>query len=75
MNPIDDTKARNRFVLIQVARIAGTAVVLIGLLLWQSDTFVQGGSILGFPLTLIGLAASFGAPMWLARKWRTPPER
>jgi hypothetical protein len=75
MNPIDEATSRNRFVLIQVARIAGTAVVMIGLLLWQSDTFVEGGSILGFPLALIGLAASFLAPMWLVRKWRTPPEQ
>ena len=75
MKPVDDATWRNRFILMNVARIAGTVVVLLGLLLWQSDKFVEGGSIIGFPIALIGLAVSFGAPRWLAHKWSNPPER
>ena len=75
MKPVDDATWRNRFILMNVARIGGTVVVLLGLLLWQSDKFVEGGSILGFPVALIGLAASFGAPRWLAHKWSNPPEQ
>ncbi len=66
--------ARNRFFLIQLARIGGTLMALLGLLLWQSDRFVAGGSFWGFPVTLIGLVLSFVAPLYLVRKWRTPPE-
>lgn len=66
--------ARNRFILIQVVRIGATAVVMFGLLLWQSDAIVEGGSILGFPLALAALVASFFGPKFLARRWRTPPE-
>jgi len=66
--------ARNRFILIQVVRIGATAVVAFGLLLWQSDAIVEGGSILGFPLALAALVASFFGPKFLARRWRTPPE-
>ena len=66
--------ARNRFVLIQLARIGGTVVALLGLLLWQSDRIVQGGSFWGFPVTLLGLILSFWAPLHLVRKWRTPSE-
>lgn len=73
MSPIDEKTWRNRFILMNLARIAGTIVVLLGLLLWQSDQFVEGGSIIGFPIALIGLVASFGAPRWLSRRWRTPP--
>lgn len=64
---------RNRFVAINLVRIGGTIVALLGILLWQSDTFVEGGHWVGFPIALAGLAASFVAPQYLARKWRTPP--
>jgi hypothetical protein len=64
---------RNRFILINLVRIGGTIVVLLALALWQSDLFVRGGTILGFPLALAGLVVSFGGPKWLARRWREPP--
>ena len=73
MSPTPDNVARNRFAVIQLVRIGGTAIALFGVLLWQSDTIVRGGTFLGFPLALIGLAISFGGPQYLARKWRTPP--
>ena len=71
--PQDVAMWRNRFILLQLSRIGGTVIALLGVLLWQSDTLVQGGHIAGFPVALAGLAASFGAPVWLARRWRTPP--
>ncbi len=71
--PQDVAMWRNRFILLQLSRIGGTVIALLGVLLWQSDTLVQGGHIAGFPLALAGLAMSFGAPLWLARRWRTPP--
>jgi len=64
---------RNRFILMNLVRIGGTAVVLLALLLWQSDVFVEGGSIIGFPIAIIGLIVSFFAPKYVARQWRTPP--
>ena len=70
---IDEATWRNRFILMNVIRIAATVMVLLSILLWQSDVFVEGGSIVGLPLALIGLVASFGAPRFLAHKWRTPP--
>lgn len=70
----DDATARNRFFLIQLARLGGTALALLGLLLWQSNRIVEGGSFWGFPITVVGLLLSFWAPLQLVRKWRTPPE-
>jgi hypothetical protein len=64
---------RNRFILINLVRIGGTVVVLLSILLWQSDVFVEGGSIVGLPLAFAGLVASFYGPAFLARRWRTPP--
>ena len=71
----DDSVWRNRFILINLVRIGATIFVLLALVLWQTDTFVEGGSILGFPLALAGLVVSFWGPLWLARRWREPPPR
>jgi hypothetical protein len=71
--PRDLAMWRNRFIIIQLSRIGGTVIALLGVLLWQGDVFVQGGHLAGFPIALVGLALSFGAPLWLARRWRTPP--
>jgi hypothetical protein len=74
MNSQDpETLWRNRFILINLVRIGGTIVVLLALALWQSDLFVRGGTILGFPLALAGLVVRFMGPKWLARRWREPP--
>jgi len=69
MIPDDDSLWRNRFILLNLVRIGGTVLVLFALALWQSDLIVQGGTVIGFPLALIGLAISFLGPRWLARKW------
>ena len=71
--PQDETMWRNRFILINLVRIGGTVVVLLAILLWQSDVFVEGGSIVGLPIAFAGLVASFFGPVYLARRWRTPP--
>ena len=73
--PVDEATWRNRFILLNLARIGATIFVLLGLAVWYSDIFVEGGSIaIGLPMALIGVAASFLAPKYLARRWRTPPE-
>ena len=74
MSPEDETALwRNRFILMNLVRIGATIVVLLGILLWQSDTFGTR-SILGFPIAILALVASFFGPKYLARRWRTPPE-
>jgi uncharacterized membrane protein YhaH (DUF805 family) len=73
--PVDEATWRNRFILINLTRIGGTILVLIGLLVWQSDMVRPGGSVSGLPLALVGLAISFAGPQVLVRRWRSrPPE-
>ena len=72
--PRDVAMWRNRFIMVNLLRIGSTMFVLFALVLWQGDAIVEGGSIIGFPLALLGLAASFLGPKWLVRRWRTPPE-
>ena len=75
MTPKDDEALwRNRFILMNLVRIAGTIGVLLAILLWQTDTFVEGGTIIGFPIAILCLLISFGGPKYLAAQWRTPPE-
>ena len=72
--PDDVDQWRNRFILVNLVRIGGTMVVLLGLLIWHSDWWRDGGAVeIGLPLALIGLLISFGGPKWLSRRWRTPP--
>jgi hypothetical protein len=76
MTPSDDqTLWRNRFIAMNMMRIGATLVVLLGLAIWQSDLIIEGGSILGLPITLVALVVSFWGPKYLSRKWRTPPGR
>jgi len=69
----DEETWRNRFILMNLVRIGGTVVVLIGLAIWHSDWVRKGGALeIGFPLAIIGLVVSFYAPKWLSRRWRDP---
>ncbi len=68
-----DALWRRRFILMNLVRIGGTIVVLLALLLWQSDVFIEGGSIIGFPIAILALVVSFFGPKYVAHQWRTPP--
>jgi len=72
--PVSESTWRNRFIIINLVRIGGTLVVLIGLLVWQTGLVREGGwPGVGIPAALLGLMVSFGGPQWLAARWRTPP--
>jgi hypothetical protein len=73
MSPADDATWRNRFIVMNLIRIGGTVGVILSLLLWQSNVFVSGGSILGLPLGLAFLVLSFFGPKAYASRWREPP--
>ena len=74
MTPQEDEELwRNRFIFVNMVRIGGTVLVLFALALWHSDVIVEGGSVLGLPLAILGLVISFGGPAYLARYWRERP--
>ncbi len=75
MTPQEDEKLwRDRFVAINMVRIGGTIIVLIGLYISQTDAVREGGAmILGLSIAVAGLVVSFGGPKYLAKKWRPPP--
>lgn len=75
MSEVDERTWRNRFILINLAQIGGTVVVLLALLLWQTNVFVEGGHWIGFPIALVGLVISFFAPRMMAKRWKRPPNQ
>jgi hypothetical protein len=72
--PVSEATWRNRFILVNLVRIGGTLVVLLGLLVWQTDLLREGGwTAVGLPMALLGLLVSFGGSWMLISRWRTPP--
>lgn len=66
----DDTVARNRFMLLNLVRVAGLVMVLIGLAIQYGK--IPAPELLGYVLMGAGLVDFFFMPKLLARKWRTP---
>ncbi|API60704.1 hypothetical protein BSL82_16570 [Tardibacter chloracetimidivorans] len=65
--------ARNRYLVIQIVRMAGIAMVLLGILIWKGDLITPGGdAMIGAPITILGLIDVLIIPQLLARMWRSP---
>ena len=62
---------RNRWLVINVVRAAGVAMVLIGLMIVRG--VIPEPAWAGYTILAVGLADVFVVPLLLARKWRTPP--
>jgi hypothetical protein len=72
--PPSEDEWRRRFIIINLVRIGGTAIVLLGLAIWQSNLVRPGGwPSVGLPMALLGLIISFPGAHALVRRWRTPP--
>lgn len=64
--------AKARFIVIQLARWCGVALVLLGMM--AIDGKVALPSLAGYGFAIVGLAAAFVLPTLLARRWKTPPQ-
>lgn len=71
-NRVSDETARNRFMVINLARFSGVALVLIAILILTHTVDLPDWA--GFVILAAGLADIFLVPTWLARKWATPRE-
>jgi len=67
-----DTTARNRWLAITLARIAGSAGAVLGVILLARAPTI-GPKILGAAIVLSALAMMAIVPRSLAHRWRTPP--
>ena len=71
MTPEDET-ARDRWMLLQLLRFSGVAMVVLGLLVLLDR--LAWPEPVGIALLAIGLADFFILPKVLAGKWKSPPE-
>jgi hypothetical protein len=67
-----EAQAKSRFLMIQLVRLTGVAMVLIGLLIALGKVNVPSPA--GFVLIGAGMIETFVLPMLLARGWKTPSE-
>lgn len=68
--PVSDEVARNRWLVINVLRLGGVAMVIAGML--GTRQVIEMPLIAAYALIGIGLIDIFLVPLLLARKWRTP---
>lgn len=69
--PAPDALAKRRFMAIQLMRLMGAGLVILGIL-------ISGGKIdlpplAGYVIIVAGLVDVFVMPAVLARRWRSPP--
>ena len=72
MTDADEAQARNRYMIIQLLRIFGVALVIGGILIVRGK--INLDPMVGYAFIVVGLLDTFGTPLFLARQWRTPPE-
>ena len=70
--PVSEDVARGRWMAINAVRVAGVAMVLIGILGLQG--IFELPDVAGYLLVGIGLFDIFAVPLIMARKWRSPLE-
>lgn len=73
MNPNEaESLARSRFLVIQLIRLSGLAMLLVGALVVAGK--IDLPRVAGFVLLGIGLVDMLLAPILLARRWKSPSE-
>lgn len=62
-----DTRARNRFIVLNVVRLTGVAMVLVAI--WLSRQGDETMRLFGYILAVVGVVDTFVIPLLLARAW------
>ena len=62
--------ARGRYVVMQMLRLSGVAMVLVGLLVINRK--IDLPEVAGYGLLVVGLLDVFLMPALLAKRWKTP---
>ena len=70
--PVSEDVARGRWMAINLVRVAGAAMVVVGLMMIQQ--VIPAPDWAGYVVLAAGLVDIFLAPLLLARKWRSPLE-
>lgn len=71
MTPEEETRAQQRFLIINFVRIIGAVMLVTGLAIIGRGLFGLPEAV-GYALFLIGLADFMLVPYLLAKKWKSP---
>ncbi len=66
----DESRARARWITLQLMRVSGAALVMVGAIIAVGRTSLPTAA--GTVLMLVGLLDATVIPLVLARRWRTP---
>ncbi|MBO0750150.1 MAG: hypothetical protein J2O44_06960 [Porphyrobacter sp.] len=70
--PVSDEDARTRWFVINMTRLVGAVIVVVGILGLRRVIAIP--DIAAYAFIAFGLFDVFAVPQILARKWRTPPQ-
>jgi hypothetical protein len=73
MSPEDETKAQYRFLIINIVRIMGAVMLVLGLAVIAREAFGLPRAA-GYVLFLIGIADFLLAPVFLSKRWKSTPD-
>ena len=79
MTPTDDksraeTRAQYRFLVINLCRITGAIMLVVGLAIIAREAFGLPKA-LGFGLVLIGMIGFMLVPVLLSKRWKSTPDK
>ncbi len=79
MTPTDDksraeTRAQNRFLVINLCRITGAIMLVVGLAVVAREAFGLPKAI-GYLLFLVGMIGFMLVPVLLSRRWKSTPDK
>ncbi len=66
----DEARARSRFMVIQIVRLAGLGLFLFGLLAIAGR--IDLPAVAGYGLAAVGMFEMLVVPLMLSRKWKSP---
>ena len=69
--PEQDALAKKRFMAINLVRMSGVALILVGLLCAGDKIDIPMARLIGVTLILIGMVDVFLVPTLLAKRWRS----
>lgn len=67
-----EMRAQYRFLVLNIVRISGAIMLVIGLAVIAREAFGLPKAA-GYVLFFVGLADFMLVPLWLARRWKSPP--
>lgn len=73
MTPEEETKAQYRFLVINICRITGAIMLVVGLAVIARGAFGLP-KVAGYVLFLVGMIDFLMVPVFLSKRWKSTPK-